>query len=66
MCFADDTNGWASGQAGQMWATRDGGATWRNQTTRATQDLTALNCQDSRTVWAGGPQGLLATGTGGD
>ena len=66
MHFVDAQRGWVYGD-GALFATEDGGLTWRRQTTAGLgTGLTAMFWIDAKTGWLGGPDGaLLATATGG-
>lgn len=66
MTFLDNRLGWASGGS-EMYATRDGGATWTRQQRLSSTSLRTLQFVNGRVGWGVTPEGaLLATGTGGD
>ncbi len=65
--FLDSRLGWASDSGGTMYATRDGGTTWKVQSKLASGGLRTLQFVNARVGWGVTPEGaLIATGTGGD
>jgi photosystem II stability/assembly factor-like uncharacterized protein len=61
IAFADSQHGWAGGGGG-VFATIDGGATWRLQTTTPARELDSV---DARHAWAISDQGVTARTTDG-
>ncbi len=62
---ADAENAWATGPAGLIVNTKDGGATWENQVSGTTQWLYDVDAVDAQTAWAVGDNMILRTGDGG-
>lgn len=57
---------WAVGSNGLILSTADGGTTWGQQSSRTTEDLSAVACVDVKTAWSVGTSGtVLATTDGG-
>jgi len=57
--FADERRGWAVGSRGALYATEDGGRTWRAQNSGVAADLLDVKFADARTGWAVGSGGLV-------
>jgi photosystem II stability/assembly factor-like uncharacterized protein len=61
-----DSLAWVVGGAGAIFASTDGGRSWRSQPSGVTADLDAVAFADQRTGWVGGRDGtILATADGG-
>ncbi len=54
VCFVDRATGWAVGDRGVIWHSRDGGATWQQQTSGVECGLNSVFFLDSRRGWAVG------------
>ena len=66
VCFADAARGWAVGARGRIFATADGGRTWRAQASGVTDDLFDVKFVNQREGWVAGAGGtLLHTADGG-
>jgi photosystem II stability/assembly factor-like uncharacterized protein len=64
--FADVLHGWAFGELGTLYATRDGGATWTRQSVPTRRLLLGAKFLDARRGWLVGAGGtLLRTEDGG-
>ena len=60
------TEAWAVGEGGTVIATKDGGATWNEQASGTTSDLTSVTMGSDRAGWAVGDGGaIVVTGNGG-
>jgi photosystem II stability/assembly factor-like uncharacterized protein len=57
--FADARSGWVVGSGGAVYATSDGGATWRAQVSEVAADLYDVEFADARRGWAVGYGGVL-------
>lgn len=76
VCFVDAQHGWAVGDRGVIWHTRDGGKNWQQQESPVTCRLNSVHFIDARHGWAAGgattqfthvPQGVvLVTRDGGE
>jgi photosystem II stability/assembly factor-like uncharacterized protein len=63
--FADASNGWVVGEAGQILKTADGGTTWVPQTSQVTADLRHVRFANSTTGWVIGDDGVALRTTDG-
>ncbi|MFO0791565.1 MAG: YCF48-related protein [Pirellulales bacterium] len=54
ICFIDANNGWAVGDRGVICHTADAGATWHEQQSGATTNLSAVSFVDAQRGWAVG------------
>jgi photosystem II stability/assembly factor-like uncharacterized protein len=64
--FVDARRGWAVGARGRIFATRDGGRTWRAQVSNVESDLLDVKFTSASEGWACGTEGaLLHTRDGG-
>jgi photosystem II stability/assembly factor-like uncharacterized protein len=64
--FADAETGWAVGAGGAVYATTDGGRTWRERRSGTRADLTDVKFLDGSEGWAVGADGtVLHTNDGG-
>jgi photosystem II stability/assembly factor-like uncharacterized protein len=64
--FADAANGWAVGDAGTIFRTGDGGATWYPQTSNIGEGITSVKALDANLVYAAiRTGGVLKTTDGG-
>lgn len=64
--FVDLLHGWATGQAGKVLETHDGGSTWTLQTSGTTNDLYKIRFASTTHGWAVGTSGtILGTVDGG-
>ena len=63
--FIDHRRGWAVGAEGQVFATRDGGRTWAQQTSNVRADLYDVKFLDEFEGWAAGAGGTLIYTTDG-
>jgi photosystem II stability/assembly factor-like uncharacterized protein len=57
--FADARTGWAVGAGGRIYATADGGRTWRPQSSGINSDLYDVKFLDARTGWVVGGDGTV-------
>ena len=65
--FADREHGWVYGELGALFATADGGATWRRQSAPTRHLLLGASFLDARTGWlSGGGLTVLKTSDGGE
>jgi photosystem II stability/assembly factor-like uncharacterized protein len=58
VCFVNPTTGWAVGDHGVIWHTRDGGENWLQQLSGASCWLNAVTFIDSRRGWVVGGEHL--------
>jgi photosystem II stability/assembly factor-like uncharacterized protein len=63
--FADAEAGWAVGAGGAIFATKDGGRTWRPQRSGMGGDLTDVKFLDRAEGWAVGTEGVVLHTTDG-
>lgn len=63
--FVDSRRGWAVGAEGRVFATRDGGRTWGQQTSNVQADLYDVKFLDEFEGWAAGAGGTLIHTTDG-
>jgi photosystem II stability/assembly factor-like uncharacterized protein len=64
--FPTNSTGWAVGDSGRIWRTRDGGMHWQRQRSRSTANLSAVHFADARSGVAVGAAGaILYTRDGG-
>jgi photosystem II stability/assembly factor-like uncharacterized protein len=56
--FVDALHGWAVGERGVIWRTKDGGATWLLQDSGTVCSLQSVWFVDENTGWVVGGQGL--------
>lgn len=63
--FVDNRRGWAVGAEGRVFATRDGGRTWNEQTSNVRADLYDVKFLDELEGWAAGAGGTLIHTTDG-
>ncbi len=63
--FVDSRRGWAVGAEGRVFATRDGGRTWGQQTSNISADLYDVKFLDEFEGWAAGASGTLIHTTDG-
>ena len=54
LCFINVQQGWAVGDRGVIWHTADGGATWHEQPSNTTVNLSAVTFIDAQHGWAVG------------
>jgi len=64
-CFVDSLNGWVAGIHGTILRTRDGGQTWRGQTTYTKKGLFGIHFCDLANGWAVGEEGTILHTTNG-
>jgi photosystem II stability/assembly factor-like uncharacterized protein len=57
--FVDARRGWAVGAKGHIFATRDGGRTWRAQVSNVESDLLDVKFTGANEGWACGTEGVL-------
>lgn len=69
LTFADASRGWAVGDNGSIWHSKDGGASWQRQASGVAQDLTSVVFESPLVGWAAGGGGaagrLIGTKDGG-
>ena len=65
LSFADETNGWAVGDSGQIIHTNDGGHSWIRQTSGTIVSLQCVLFTDASHGWAGGYSNLIGRTTDG-
>ncbi len=66
VCFVDRRHGWAVGDRGTIWHTRDGGVHWRLQSSGVDCRLHSVCFVDPKTGWAAGSElhPYVQTGSG--
>lgn len=64
-CFADDTTGWAVGDLGRIFYTRDGAQTWEIQGAGTKRPFLSVSCLDGQRAWIAGQAGQMARTTDG-
>lgn len=63
VCFVDARNGWAVGDRGVIWATRDGGQTWQRQVSGVRCPLRSVCFLSPTQGWVAGGEAHPYTGT---
>ncbi|MCK6556118.1 YCF48-related protein [Candidatus Binatia bacterium] len=64
-CFVDDKEGWAVGDLGRIFHTRDAAQTWTLQSAGTTKPFVAIACPDRSQLFIAGQAGEIATSTDG-
>jgi photosystem II stability/assembly factor-like uncharacterized protein len=65
MDFIDEDNGWIVGDAGMIYATRNGGHTWLRQTVETSDTLYKVDFVDERNGWVVSNNAVWNTSNGG-
>jgi len=66
VCFVDETHGWAVGEGGTILVSKDGGQTWKSQSSGTSRDLNVVCFLDETHGWAAGEwEYVLVTRDGG-
>lgn len=59
-CFVNEQVGWAVGDLGRIFYTKDGAQNWRIETAGTKRPFVSIACADENTAWAAGQAGQIA------